>query len=113
MAKAFAPGETEWLNGIPAVTNADTLGIRPDLTGRPVTSWADLLDPVFKGKAALQDQPTVGTIDVAMAVEARGDVKYVNKGNMTKAEIDKTMQIMREVKAAASSARSGPPSTSR
>jgi putative spermidine/putrescine transport system substrate-binding protein len=98
-AKSFAPGETEWMNGIPAVTNADTLGIRPDLTGRPVTSWADLLDPVFKGKSALQDQPTVGTIDVAMAVEARGDVKYVNKGNMTRAEIDRTMAIMREVKA--------------
>jgi putative spermidine/putrescine transport system substrate-binding protein len=97
-AKSFAKGETEWMNGIPAVTNADTLGIRPDLTGRPVNSWADLLDPVFKGKAALQDQPTVGTIDVAMAVEARGDVKYANKGNMTKAEIDKTMAIMQEVK---------------
>ena len=97
--KAFAKGETEWLNGIPSVTNADTLGIRPDLLAKPVTSWADLLDPVFKGKAALQDQPSTGTIDVALAVEARGDIKYGDKGNMTKAEIDKTMAIMREVKA--------------
>ena len=97
-AKAFASGETEWLTGIPSVTNADTLGIRPDLTGRPVNSWADLLDPAFKGKAALQDQPTVGTIDVALAVEARGGVTYGNKGNMTRAEIDKTMAIMMDVK---------------
>jgi len=97
-AKAFAKEETEWLNGIPSVTNADTLGIRPDLVSRPITSWADLLDPAFKGKAALQDQPSVGTIDVAMAVEARGGLTYGNKGNMTKAEIDKTMAIMQEVK---------------
>ena len=94
----FANGPTEWLTGIPTITNADTLGIRPDLVGRPVTSWADLLSPEFKGKAALQDQPTVGVIDVAMALEARGDVKYGNKGNMTKAEIDKTIDTMIGVK---------------
>ena len=50
----FHNGPTEWLTGIPTVTNADTLGIRPDLLSRPVTSWADLLSPDFKGKAALQ-----------------------------------------------------------
>ena len=96
--KALAKGETGFLNGMPSVTNADTLGIRPDLVGRPVTSWADLLDPVFKGKTALQDQPSVGTIDVALAVEARGDMKYIDKGNMTRAEIDKTMSIMQDIK---------------
>src|SRR6516165_38085 len=36
----FAKGPTEWLTGIPTITNADTLGIRPDLIGRPITSWA-------------------------------------------------------------------------
>ena len=107
-AKAFADGESEWLTGIPSVTNADTLGIRPDLVGRPVTSWADLLDPAFKGKSALQDKPTIGIIDVAMAIEARGDIKYGNKGNMTRAEIDKTMAIDDGDQAQrASSARSG------
>src|SRR4051794_29193984 len=94
----FATGPTEWLTGIPTITNADTLGIRPDLVGRPVNSWADLLGAEFKGKAALQDQPTVGVIDVAMALEARGDLKYGNKGNMTRAEIDKTIDTMIEIK---------------
>jgi len=89
---------TEWVTGVPTVTNADTLGIRPDLTGRPVSSWADLLSPEFKGKAALQDNPTIGIIDVSMALEARGDIKYGNKGNMTKEEIDKTIAIMMDVK---------------
>ena len=84
---------TEFVTGIPTVTNGDTLGIRPDLVGREINSWADLLAPEFKGRAALQDNPTVGVIDVAMAVEARGDIKYGNKGNMTKQEIDKTISL--------------------
>jgi putative spermidine/putrescine transport system substrate-binding protein len=96
--QTFSKGPTEWLTGIPTITNADTLGIRPDLTGRPVKSWADLLGAEFKGKAALQDQPTVGVIDVAMALEARGDLKYGNKGNMTREEIDKTINTMMDVK---------------
>jgi putative spermidine/putrescine transport system substrate-binding protein len=93
-----SPTPTEWVSGIPTVTNGDTLGIRPDLVGRKITSWADLLSPEFKGKAALQDNPTIGIIDVAMAVEASGHVKYGNKGNMTKDEIDKTINLMLEVK---------------
>lgn len=96
--QTFAKGPTEWLTGIPTITNADTLGIRPDLVGRPINSWADLISPEFKGKAALQDQPTVGVIDVAMALEARGDLKYGNKGNMIRAEIDKTIDTMIGIK---------------
>jgi putative spermidine/putrescine transport system substrate-binding protein len=94
----FADGPTEWLTGIPTITNADTLGIRPDLTGRPVSSWADLISPDFKGRSALQDNPTIGVIDVAMALEARGDMKYGNKGNMTREEIDKTIGLMMDIK---------------
>ena len=95
-----SPTPTEWVTAIPTVTNGDTLGIRPDLTGRQITSWADLISPEFKGKAALQDNPTIGIIDVAMAVEARGDIKYGNKGNMTKEEIDKTINLMMDIKRA-------------
>jgi putative spermidine/putrescine transport system substrate-binding protein len=94
----FAEEPTDWANVIPTITNADTLGIRPDLTGRPVTSWADLISPDFKGKAALQDSPTTGVIDVAMAMEAGGHVKYGNKGNMTRPEIDKTIATMMNIK---------------
>ena len=94
----FAEGQTEWLTGIPTITNADTLGVRPDLVERPISSWADLINPEFKGKAALQDQPTVGVIDVALALESRGDIKYGNKGNMTRDEIDKTIKVMMDIK---------------
>ena len=49
-----------------------------------------------------------------MALEARGEIKYGDKGNMTKAEIDKTIKIMEDLKKSpAISARSGAISTSR
>jgi putative spermidine/putrescine transport system substrate-binding protein len=89
---------SDFVTGIPTVTNGDTLGIRPDLVGRKIDSWADVLSPEFKGRAAIQDNPTIGIIDIAMAMEARGDLKYGDKGNMTKAEIDKTIDTMLEVK---------------
>src|SRR2546426_956165 len=33
-------------------------------------------------------------MDAAMAIESRGDIKYGDKGNMTKEEIDKTIKIL-------------------
>jgi putative spermidine/putrescine transport system substrate-binding protein len=94
--KKLSTKPTETLTMIPTIYNADTLGIRPDLVGGrdKVASWKDLIDPKYKGKTALVDYAPVGVIDVAMALEARGDFKYGDKGNMTKEEIDKTIQIM-------------------
>ena len=76
---------------IPTVYNADTLGIRPDLIKRPIDSWAELLDPEFKGKAAILNVPAIGIMDAAMVVQGAGLIKYGDKGNMTKPEIDKTI----------------------
>ncbi|MBV5263296.1 ABC transporter substrate-binding protein [Pinisolibacter aquiterrae] len=99
-SKTFATKPTEWITLIPTVYNADTLGIRPDLIKRPINSWAELLNPEFKGKAALLNIPSIGIMDAAMVVEATGQYKYADKGNMTKAEIDLTMKILTEAKKA-------------
>ena len=96
----FSKTPTEWATLIPTTYNADTLGIRPDLIKRPITSWAELLNPEFKGKAALLNIPSIGIMDCAMVVEATGQHKYADKGNMTKAEIDLTMKIMTDAKKA-------------
>jgi putative spermidine/putrescine transport system substrate-binding protein len=37
-------------------------------------------------------------MDAAMAIEARGDIKYGDKGNMTKEEIDQTIDILIDAK---------------
>ena len=99
-ARDFSAGVTEHATIVPTIYNADTLGIRPDLIGRPVTSWAELLNPEFAGKAALLNIPQIGIMDAAMAIEARGDLVYGDKGNMTRAEIDKTIDILIETKKA-------------
>ncbi|MCW6506615.1 ABC transporter substrate-binding protein [Lichenifustis flavocetrariae] len=89
---------TEWLASIPTLYNADTLGIRPDLVGHKIDSWAELINPQFKGKASLVDEADIGILDAAMALEAAGQMKYADKGNMTKAEIDKTIAALIELK---------------
>lgn len=96
----FAKHPTQWMTLIPTIYNADTLGIRPDLVGRPITSWTDLVDPAFKGKASILNIPSIGIMDAAMVCEALGRVKYGDKGNMTKAEIDKTIAFLIEQKKA-------------
>jgi putative spermidine/putrescine transport system substrate-binding protein len=99
-SKKFSTTPTEFVTLIPTVYNADTLGIRPDLIKRPIASWTELLNPEFKGKAAILNIPSIGIMDAAMVVEATGQHKYADKGNMTKAEIDLTMKIMTEAKKA-------------
>ncbi len=91
-SKTFSATPTEYITLIPTVYNADTLGIRPDLIKRPINSWAELLNPEFKGKAAILNIPSIGIMDAAMVVEATGQHKYADKGNMTKPEIDLTMK---------------------
>ncbi|SMC99043.1 putative spermidine/putrescine transport system substrate-binding protein [Fulvimarina manganoxydans] len=99
-ATEFAGEETGFLTLIPTTYNADTLGIRPDLIDGPVDSWAALLDPKFKGKAAILNIPSIGIMDAAMAIEARGDMTYGDKGNMTREEIDATIAALIEAKRA-------------
>jgi putative spermidine/putrescine transport system substrate-binding protein len=96
----FASEPTQWVTLIPTVYNADTLGIRPDLIGRPITNWKDLLDPAFKGKASILNIPSIGIMDAAMVVESMGEYTYPDKGNMTRDEIDMTMKILTEAKKA-------------
>ncbi len=97
-ATSFHKGATQWATFLPGVYNADTLGIRPDLIKRPIESWKELLNPEFKGKAAILNIPSIGIMDAALVVEASGIHKYADKGNMTKAEIDLTMKVLTEAK---------------
>ncbi len=99
-AKTFAKQQTGWMTLIPTIYNADTLGIRPDLVGRKITHWKDLVDPAFKGKASILNIPSIGIMDAAMVMESLGTLKYADKGNMTKPEIDKTIGFLIEAKKA-------------
>lgn len=94
----FVNEESGWMTLIPTIYNADTLGIRPDLIGRPITNWSELLNPEFAGKASILDISSIGIMDMAMVVESMGEYTYPDKGNMTKEEIDLTLGIFTEAK---------------
>ncbi|WP_299621766.1 PotD/PotF family extracellular solute-binding protein [uncultured Tateyamaria sp.] len=96
--KGFVDNESGWMTLIPTIYNADTLGIRPDLIGRPINNWSELLNPEFKGKASILDISSIGIMDMAMVVESMGEYTYPDKGNMTREEIDLTMAIFTEAK---------------
>jgi putative spermidine/putrescine transport system substrate-binding protein len=97
-AKEFSATPTDWATLIPFQYNADTLGYRPDLTGKKIESWAELLDGKLKGKTALLDIPSIGIMDAAMVVEAAGMMKFGDKGNMTREELDKVSQMLVQLK---------------
>jgi putative spermidine/putrescine transport system substrate-binding protein len=97
-AKTFAKEPTKWMTMVPTIYNADTLGIRPDLVGREITTWADIMDPAFKGKTSILNIPSIGIMDAAMIMEATGNIKYADKGNMTTEEIDKTIDFLIKAK---------------
>ena len=94
----FVQEESGWMTLIPTIYNADTLGIRPDLIGRPINNWSELLNPEFKGKASILDISSIGIMDMALVVESMGEYTYPDKGNMTREEIDLTLGIFTEAK---------------
>ncbi|QHQ35251.1 ABC transporter substrate-binding protein [Algicella marina] len=96
--KEFVQEQSGWMTLIPTIYNADTLGIRPDLIGRPISNWSELLNPEFKGKASILDISSIGIMDMAMVVESMGEYTYPDKGNMTREEIDMTIGIFTEAK---------------
>ncbi|NJL39564.1 MAG: extracellular solute-binding protein [Leptolyngbyaceae cyanobacterium SM1_4_3] len=96
----FAPEPTNWATLIPFQYNADTLGYRPDLVGREITSWGELFNEEFRGKTSILDIPSIGIIDAAMVVEALGLMTFGDKGNMTREELDQITQILIEQKRA-------------
>jgi putative spermidine/putrescine transport system substrate-binding protein len=99
-AKTFSKQPTQWFNLMPTIFNADTLGIRPDLVKEPITQWKQMLDPQYKGKASILNISSIGIMDAAMICESLGTIKYGDKGNMTKAEIDKTIGVLIDAKKA-------------
>ena len=94
----FVGEESGWMTLIPTIYNADTLGIRPDLIGRPINNWSELLNPEFAGKASILDISSIGIMDMAMVVESMGEYTYPDKGNMTREEIDLTLGIFTAAK---------------
>ncbi len=96
----FATEPTKFATLIPTQYNADTLGYRPDLVDGKIETWAELFNPKYKGKTSILDIPSIGIMDAAMVAESAGLMKFGDKGDMTKDELDKVIGILIEQKKA-------------
>ncbi len=92
--------ESRYVTMVPDCHNADSIGYNPESTGRPIESWAALLNEDFAGRVSLINVPQVGAMDAALAVEAAGLHEFADKANMTPGEIDALVAILVERKKA-------------
>jgi putative spermidine/putrescine transport system substrate-binding protein len=63
-------------------------------------SWDWLLNPDYRGKVALINEPSIGIFDAALAVRAKGLMEFADIGNMTRKEIDTLITILLEYRKA-------------
>ena len=87
---------------LPYVHNVDSFGYNTDVIPQGIPyeteSWAWLLDERWQGKVGIINAPTIGIFDLALAVQAKGLMKFVDMGNMTIVEIDQLFKILMDYK---------------
>jgi putative spermidine/putrescine transport system substrate-binding protein len=92
---------SNFISMMPVSHGAEAFGYR--LKDRPPSklqedeSWAWLLDPEFRG-AVLQDNASVGVMDVILAVEAAGLLHFADPTNLSISEIDQLMKLLLELR---------------
>ena len=79
-----------------AIFNMDSMGYNADVIQKEPNevSWGELLNPEYKGRVALLNDPGIGMQDAALAAKALGLLQFGNLGNMTKEEIDALVTVL-------------------
>jgi putative spermidine/putrescine transport system substrate-binding protein len=92
--------EPRFVNGVPQICNADSIGYNTRVIARPPerVSWAEILNRRWKGRVALFSGAQVSLEDTGIAAEAMGLMRFRDKGDMTKAEIDRLVKILIRLK---------------
>ena len=94
----FAKAPTQWFTMSRRSTTPTRSASAPTWSAARSTAGRTSSIPKFKGKTSILNIPSIGIMDAAMICEAAGIVKYGDKGNMTKAEIDKTIDFLIKTK---------------
>ncbi|EXJ16789.1 ABC transporter substrate-binding protein [Imhoffiella purpurea] len=101
---SLGPRPTGRISFLPYVHNVDAFGYDTRFvpTGRAyeTESWGWMLEPRWRGRVALVNDPTIGLFDMALAAEARGLIEFGDIGELTKAEIDRLFEILITLKLA-------------
>ena len=93
---------TNQISFMPYVHNVDSFGYNTQKipAGIPyeTESWSWLLNPSYAGKVALVNDPTIGLFDAALAVQAKGFMKFNDLGNLSRKELDDLFAILIDLK---------------
>lgn len=96
--KKLGSNQSNAISFLPYVHNTDSFGYNSQVVKRGIPyeteSWGWLLDRRFHGKVALVNAPTIGLFDLALAVQAQGEMTFQDMGNMTREEIDQLFEIV-------------------
>lgn len=94
----LSANKTKQVSFLPYVHNADSFGYNANVVKRGIPyateCWSWLLDERFYGKVAVVNAPTIGLFDLALAVQATGEMHFQNIGNMTRQEVDQLFAII-------------------
>ncbi len=90
--------QSENVSFLPYVHNVDSFGYDPTVVPKGVPyeteSWAWLLDEKWAGKVAIVNEPTIGLFDLALALQAKGLMKFGDIGKLTRRELDDMFSIL-------------------
>jgi putative spermidine/putrescine transport system substrate-binding protein len=93
----LGPAPSEQLSMLPLLHGVDSFAYVPalrDLLGREVESWGWLLDARLQGRVAMINDPVLGMIEAALAVEAQRGKAFSEIGNLTLDEVDEVADIL-------------------
>jgi putative spermidine/putrescine transport system substrate-binding protein len=71
---------------VPTVHNADSFAVT-GVDPASVESWGALLDPNWAGRVVLQADAAIGTLDMMLALQARGELTGASLGDLSLEEI--------------------------
>ncbi|HLG57859.1 MAG TPA: extracellular solute-binding protein [Vicinamibacterales bacterium] len=90
--------QSRYIFGLPNVYNVDSFGYNRKVFGRPATTWAELVNPRWKGRIGIINDPASGPQELALALQSAGKLKVRNLGNMSRAEIDNLTKMTIDLK---------------
>jgi putative spermidine/putrescine transport system substrate-binding protein len=88
---------TDRLSMLPLLHGVDSFCYSPavrDRIGAEAESWGWLLDDRLKGSVAMINDPVLGMIEAALAVEAQRGRAFADVGNLTLDEVDEVADIL-------------------
>jgi putative spermidine/putrescine transport system substrate-binding protein len=86
----------KWVVGGTAHFNMDSMGYDGSVITKAPNQvhWGELLNPAWKGRVALLNDPGIAMQDAGNAVKQLGLMKFKDIGNMTRAEIDGLVKLL-------------------